>query len=90
MDRASSGFNAPYFPGELPDPDADGFPFFSQGKYDWGIMTGEWTGDPRIGVRGAIIPSSFFFLERSRGRSETRGTRRDLTSEVDVRTRSWR
>ena len=51
-------------------------------------MTGVWTGEPRIGVRGAMRPSSFFLRLRNRGKSETRGTSRDLTSEVDVRARS--
>lgn len=38
-----------------------------------------------MGVRGAINPSSFFFLDpRSLGKRERSGAKVDLTSEVEV------
>lgn len=49
------------------------------------MLTGECSGEPRIGVRGAIKPSSFFFLDPlSRGKRESSGAKVDLTREVEV------
>ena len=54
-----------------------------QGEYPCGAIPGEGKGDPRSGVRGAMIPSSFRLRPPPiLGKSDSRGANIDLTSEV--------
>lgn len=57
-----------------------------QGKYDCCIGTGECSGDPLTGVRGAISPSEESCLlderDRIRGRRDTMGDKIDFSREV--------
>jgi hypothetical protein len=51
-----------------------------------GIATGECSGEPLIGVRGAIMPSSAAFLfdpPRILGSTDSNGASMDLTRDVD-------